>query len=357
MKKANTLGRPLLWTAAVLIVLLAIIGIGSNPELTMLGFLKLIFMTAWLGVKWLLALSLGVLFCLIFLFAVFLGAVAVVNKKEAVRMYSELVKTIQPALNWLPQCKSQTVNFEPMRQELRQEVHTDIQSIVETQIKTIQTQIHDTKDMLTGKVEQLSARIDVLEEMTASMADSDQVETLREEVKGAVASLAGIESAVDGMKSCVEQTVAQLAEVSSEKVLGDLPERLRTLEERPQPVIDISPLEQDIAVMQQELASVREKADKALSAETEQLESVSSAVRQDTIPSDESEEHRIFSYFDDPADKVKIAETVDGALKKNMSYRQVTDAVVKMLGPHKGKVISSHPSLIKDYIRSRRRTV
>jgi hypothetical protein len=35
-----------------------------------------------------------------------------------------------------------------------------------------------------------------------------------------------------------------------------------------------------------------------------------------------------------------------------MSYKQVIDAVLRVLDVQKGKIISSHPSLIKDYIRS-----
>jgi len=361
--KTNNLRKPLLWTAGILAFLLAMLAINiANPEATLLGSIGLIIMTVLRSLQWLLALALGVLFCLIFLFAVFFGAVALTNKKEAARMYGELLNTIagwwQPALNWLPQCdcKSQPpVSFEPVRHELRQEVQVDI--------KAIQDQLHDTKDLLSAKVEQLSRRIDTLEEMTASMADSGQVESLRQEVKGAMDSLAGIQSAVDGMKSCVEQTAAQLHEAAPEKVLGDLPERLRTLEERPQPVFDITPLEKDIAVMQEELASVREKADKALSAVAEpepapapEKEEDTASARQQAMPDGDTDEHRIFSYFDDPADKVKVAELVDASLDKNMNYKQVIDAVVKGLGPKKGKIISSHPSLIKDYIRSCRST-
>jgi hypothetical protein len=357
--KTNTLQKPLLWTAGILAFLLAMLAINiANPEATLLGSIGLIILAALRSLQWLTALTLGVLFCLIFLFAVFFGAVALASKKEAARMYGELLRTVggwwQPALNWLPQCDCK--NPPPVScEERRQEVQVD-------DIKAIQDQLHATKDLLSSKVERLSERIDTLEEMTASMADSGQVETLRQEVRGAMDSLAGIQSAVDGMKTCVEQTAAQLSEITPEQVLGDLPERLRTLEEREQPVIDITPLEQDIAVMQQELASVRDKADKALSAAAQpaeagpETEESAPAAQEQAAPAAGAEEHRIFSYFDDPADKVKVAEMVDAALDKNMNYKQVIDAVVKGLGPKKGKIISSHPSLTKDYIRSCRRT-
>ncbi len=364
----NTLQKPLLWTAGILAFLLAMLAIKiAHPEATLAGSFGLLIMTVLRGLQWLLALSLGILFCLIVFIGIFLGAIALVNKRTAARMYVDLLETIggwlQPAMSLVPQCgcKSQPVSLEPVRHELRQEVQADI--------KAVQDQLHATKDLLSAKVERLSERIDALEELTANMADRSEVETLRQEVRGAMDSLAGIQSAVEGMKTCVAQTAAQLQEVTPEKVLGDLPERLKTLEEQPkQPVIDISPLEQDIAVMQQELASVREKADKVLSSaavllplpevKTEEAAAAAQVQQEDVELPDQAGtgEHRIFSYFDDPADKVKVAEMVDAALDKNMNYKQVIDAVVKGLGPKKGKIISSHPSLIKDYIRSCRRT-
>lgn len=177
-----------------------------------------------------------------------------------------------------------------MNTELQKELHADI--------ATIQGQLHATRELLAGKIEKLSARIDVLEGMTAKMADSYQVEALSSEVKGAVASLVGIDGAVGSMKACVEQTAQQILEISSEKVLGDLPARLRTLEARQQPeLIDITPLEKDIAGMQQELASVREKADRALLAA-----SAETVIAQEAVPQAEpllsvttEEEHSLLS--------------------------------------------------------------
>ncbi|WP_417909134.1 hypothetical protein [Candidatus Electronema sp. PJ] len=141
-----------------------------------------------------------------------------------------------------------------MNAELQKELHADIEAI--------QGQLHITRKLLAGKIEKLSARINLLDELTAQMADSGQVEALSCEVKGAVASLAGIEGAVGSMKACVEQTARQILEMSPEKVIRDISELL--VETQQPEVIDIAPLEKDIALMQQELVLVREKADRAL---------------------------------------------------------------------------------------------
>lgn len=235
-----------------------------------------------------------------------------------------------------------------MRQELR------------ANIEAIQGHIHSTRELLAGKIGQLSSRIDALEEMTAKMADSSQVDELRSEVRGAMTTLAGIEGAVGGMKACVEQTAQQILQISPEKLLGDMPERLRLLEQREPEVIDITPLERDIAVMQQELASVREKADKALLAAA--VEPAAAPVMQEPLPSASAvqeapltDEHRLLSYFDDPADKQKIAELTEAALEKGLNQKQIIDYLTRGLGAQKGKIISAHPAVFKDYLKTCRR--
>ncbi|MCW5200401.1 hypothetical protein VU07_01090, partial [Desulfobulbus sp. F4] len=67
------------------------------------------------------------------------------------------------------------------------------------------------------------------------------------------------------------------------------------------------------------------------------------------------EEHRIFGYFDSPADRQKLAELVESALGKGLNQKQMLDYLVRGLGPLKGKIISSHPALIKEYIKNCRR--
>ncbi|MCW5206753.1 hypothetical protein VU08_07470 [Desulfobulbus sp. F5] len=364
--KANALRKPLINTAVVLVFFIVLLSISiANPATTALGSFGLIILAGLRALQLFVGLSVALIFCLAFLFAIFFGAVALANPDTAARMYGEFRQTLAAWLGEIiPACKKKTqqhVDLEPMRQELKQELQADLAAI--------QTQLHATRELLGGKIEQLSHRIDVLETMTAQMANTGEVEALSKEVKGAVASLAGIEGAVNSMKVCVEQTAQQILQMSPEKVLGDVPERLRTLEQQQPKVIDITPLEKDIAVMQQELASVREKADKVLlaaapetvlvqepvlNAVAEEPEQVA-AQQAEVQTGSAGEEHRILSYFDNHADKQKFIELAEAALEKGLNHKQVIDYLVRGLGQQKGKIISSHPSLIKDYIKSCRR--
>jgi hypothetical protein len=353
----NVLRKPLLNTAAVFAFFIGLLAVSiAHPEASVFQSVGLLIQAVLRAVQLLIGLALALAFCLAVLIGIFLGAVAIASRETAARMYAELRQTLAAWLAPVAELlfgKKKTeapVNFEPVKEEMRQELQANIAAI--------QGHIHATRELLAGKIEQLSSRIDVLEEMTAKMADSSQVEALSSEVRGAMTTLAGIEGAVGGMKACVEQTAQQILRISPEEMLGDLPERLRLLEQREPQVIDITPLERDIAQMQQELASVREKADKALTAaETaspaaqEPPPSASTAQQQET----ETDEHRLFSYFDDPADKRKVAELTEAALEKGLNQKQIIDYLTRGLGTQKGKIISSHPSVFKEYLKTCRR--
>lgn len=353
----NVLRKPLLNTAAVFAFFIGLLVVSlAHPEATLFESVGLLIQAAFRAVQLLIGLALAAAFCLAVLIGIFFGAVAIASRDTAARMWDELRQTLAA---WLAPVAvllfgkkkiEEPVNFEPVKEEMRQELQANIEAI--------QGHIHATRELLADKIGQLSNRIDVLEAMTAKMADSSQVETLSIEVRGAMTSLAGIEGAVGGMKACVEQTAQQILQISPEEMLGDLPERLRLLEQREPQVIDITPLERDIVQMQQELASVREKADKALTAAAEPAPAPAAQQEPLSVVAQEApltDEHRIFSYFDDPADKLKVAELTDAALEKGLNQKQIIDYLTRGLGAQKGKIISSHPAVFKDYLKNCRR--
>lgn len=328
---------PVIKAGLLVLLLLVLLALKmQDPAITLVDALGLIVLTAFKAVQWAVAIILSLVFSLAFLIAVFLGAVALFNPETASAMYQKIRQHLD---SWMLSAKKMLVPASTDAAEVLDPAHQELKQDLDAGLKMIRDQVHTTRDILAGKIEQLSARIDDLEEVTAKMPDSRLIEELSTEVRGAMSSLAGIQQAVDTMKSCVEQTARQILEVSPEKVLGDIPQRLQAVEEHTSAVVDISPLEQDIADMQQNLALIQQKADKALLAVA------------DISTAEASEEHRIFSYFDNAADKQKFVDLVQTALKKKMSYKQIIDFVVKGMGPQQGKIISLHPSLCKDYIR------
>ena len=339
--KPNVLQAPLIKSAIVLVIFsLLFYFTSSSPDGSVWGSIGSIFIVAFRTIQWAFALAIGLIVSLAVLIGIFFGAVALVNPASASRMFEGLRQTL---LNWfaplITLCKTKrqeklTAAFDTFGQDLKKEFASDIQA---TQMGLSKTQTE-----LETRLGSISSRLATLEEATNRMAPSEQVEAMVGEVNDVVESTAVIKETVDTLKSSVEQTAS----------------------------VDITGLEKNIAELQSELASVQQKTEEALQTATkaaakaaqqpaapvpaEKPSAKKVEKKQDEVKAAGEEEHRIFSYFDD-ADKKKVADLVASTLKKDMSYKQVMDFVAKELGGNKGKIITSHPSLSKDYIRQCRR--
>ena len=345
--KPNVLQAPLIKSAIVLVIFsLLIYFTSTSPEGSVWGSIGSIFIFAFRTIQWALALAIGLIVSLAVLFGIFFGAVALFSPASASRMYEGLRQTL---LVWftpvITLCKSQreeklTAALDTFGQDLKNEFASDIQA-AQVGLKRNQAELETS---LGG----LSSRLATLEETITGLAAAEQVEAMVGQVNDVGESAAVIKGAVDTLKSSVEQTAKQVQEVSGDAILGDLPARIEALEQQeivePTAGVDITGLEKNIAGLQSGLASVQQKVEEALE-----------TAAQDEANTAEEEEHRIFSYFDAAADKKKVADLVASTLKKDMSYKQVMNFVAKELGGNKGKIITSHPSLSKDYIRQCRR--
>lgn len=339
--KPNVLQAPLIKSAIVLVIFsLLFYFTSSSPDGSVWGSIGSIFIVAFRTIQWAFALAIGLIVSLAVLFGIFFGAVALVNPASASRMFEGLRQTL---LNWfaplITLCKSKrqeklAAAFDTFGQDLKKELTSD------TQIA--QVGLEKTQAELDTRLSGLSSRLATLEKTTTGLAAAEQVETMAGQVNDVVESTAVIKGTVDTLKSSVEQTAS----------------------------VDITGLEKNIAELQSELASVQQKTEDALQTATkaaakaaqqpaapvpaEKPSAKKVEKKQDEVKAAGEEEHRIFSYFD-AADKKKVADLVASTLKKDMSYKQVMDFVAKELGGNKGKIITSHPSLCKDYIRQCRR--
>jgi hypothetical protein len=75
--KANALRKPLINTAVVLVFFIVLLSISiANPATTALGSFGLIILAGLRALQLFVGLSVALIFCLAFLFAIFFGAVA-----------------------------------------------------------------------------------------------------------------------------------------------------------------------------------------------------------------------------------------------------------------------------------------
>jgi hypothetical protein len=327
--KPNVLQAPLIKSAIVLVIFsLLFYFTSTSPEGSVWGSIGSIFIFAFRTIQWALALAIGLIVSLAVLIGIFFGAVAMFNPASASRMYEGLRQTLltwfAPVITLFKSDREEKLAaaFDTFGQDLKKEFASDIQAA--------QVDLKKNQDELETRLSGLSSRLATFEEATTGLAAAEQVETMVGQVNDVVESTAVIKKSVDALKSSVEQTAS----------------------------VDFTGLEKNIAELQSELASVQQKTEEAL----QTAKGAAQAAQQSTAPSPaekpvaaaEEEGHRIFSYFD-AADKKKVADLVASTLKKDMSYKQVMDFVAKELGGNKGKIITSHPSLSKDYIRQCRR--
>ena len=374
--KKNMLLKPISYSVLVLALFsLLLYLIAGNPEATawssfwssFWSSLGVIIMGVLRTIQWIIAMTLALLACLAFLFALFFGAVALFSREVSAKMFHNL-KTLllsglpslteQCCCNTSAQSSQEEATIKAAAEALaaKQECET-----MNAELNSIREHLHTTNHVLTDKIDQLTARIDSLEAMTTEMASKKQLDDISHKMQDAVSA----------MQSSVDQTTSLIQEISPDNILGDLPQRVQILEEQQSTAetsepVDIAPLQNDINAMQSELTQVKAKADKALllqAATDNAAAPVVQAVQEkapkntpEATSEEKEEEHRIFSYFDEPADKEKLVELVASTLGKDMSYKHVLSFLVKEFGPVKGKIISSHPSLSKDYIRQCRKT-
>lgn len=362
--KSNVLRGPLIKAAIVLLILsLLVFFTSTSPDGNVWASMGSIVVVILRTIQWLIGLSISLVVCLAVMFGIFLGAVSLVNPSTASRMYeglrTNIITLLAPVLALFSSDKEEQLaaTLEQFGTDLKKELTGDLQRV--------QAGLSKAQDELGSTLSSITRNLTSLTETVATLPATEQLEAIGEEIKETVATVASVQGNVDTLKASVEKTGKQVQEISPESVLGDLPSRIETLEqqETPEPVavVDISPLEKTIASLQDKLAAVEKKADEALQAAAKQPvasqpEKQKAAAKQQAPAQQSSDdEHRIFSYFDDPADKKKVAELAASTLKKDLSYKQAMEFIAKGLGGAKGKIITSHPSLSKDYLRQCRK--
>jgi hypothetical protein len=366
--KANTLRGPLIKSAIVLFIISMLAYFTStSPGGSVWASMGTLTVTILRTVQWAISLVIALAVSLSVMIGIFLGAVALVNPASSASMFESLVKTLG---TWFaPLAAIFSSNKEAELAKTLEGMATDLKKELTADIQAVQSGLRQGITGVESKVSSVASRLGTIEETAASLAPSEQVEALAEEVKSAGESLAEIKGVAESLKGKVEQAEKQVKEVSGETILGDLPSRLEALEQQeipePVPAVDVSPLEQEIASLKKELAEVKKIAAEAVvkaekkddkPPKAQKTKAPAAAAQENTKQAASQQaaaenEHRIFSYFDNEKDKKKVAELVQSTMKKDMSYKQVMDFVAKQLGGEKGKIITSHPSLSKDYIR------
>jgi hypothetical protein len=380
--KTNQLRFPLISSAIILsvfslLVYFTLTSPGGSVINSFGSIFVLIFRTAHTAI----GLALGLIICLTVLTGIFLGAIAIVSRPAASRMYEGLRQNI---LRWLAPLAGllKSNDGEKLQTELTtfgDTLKTDFIRL----ISPVRQELATAEEAFEGKVKALRGKLSEVEETIADKASAEQLETVTAEVTAVSETLSGTEANIKTLAAKVEQAVQQAGAVDAEKILGDVPARLETLEQQePAAPVDLQPLEEKISDLQAEMNKATKPLEEKIAALTAEIDALKTArAKQQAVekpavqgkaaaaPAKKKEvkkaevkaapkkdsEHRLLSYFTKKDDKKKLEELVTQTLKKDMTYAQITKFLVKEMGEKGGKIISEHPSLAKDYIRQCRR--
>lgn len=269
--KENMMRTPLIKSAVVLLIFVLLAYLTSaSPEGSVLNSVGLIIIGAFRFVQWLVAMAIGLTFCIAFLIGIFLFAVSLVNKETAASMYAGVKQSVavlcaplfcrlgaacktSPALpSALPLEPVQSVQPAVDAGQLKDE----LQAIIVGEVK----KVVDSQQALHDQVVTLTAQLQALEEKSASFAASGQLEVIASEIAGTGKVLATVQAAVAGLEGQLGDTVQKLQAITPEAILGDLPARLQGLEQQGAALVfDPQPLTDSLQTLQKEVEELKKK--------------------------------------------------------------------------------------------------
>ncbi len=215
-----------------------------------------------------------------------------------------------------------------------------------------------------------------------------QISGLQDSVAGLEKTLSSVNSSITGateeiakldekVASAGEELEGKATTASVEEATKKLTADITAIQGSIKPLGDkLAELETTLASMGTEDDSsddnLQEKVDTAISAMKKELATMQSSIKSLAAappaaatpaakkakqPATKAEEapHKILSYFKKKADENKFVKLVDEAVKEGMTYAQVGEFLNESLSAEASKVISGHPSLTKDYIKTCRK--
>ena len=356
--KPNLLRAPLINSAILLVVCSLLVYFTlTSPEGSIWSSIGAIFTLFFRIAQLVIGLALGLLVCIVVLIGIFLGAVALFDASSASRMYEGLRQTI---LNWLAPVLDllSSDSDDKLKAELSdfgRTLKTDFSQMIGSARRELST----AQNELAGKLQVLQGKVRAAEEAAEEKVSSEQLEAVSAEVATVTEALAATEGKIQNLQKSIEQVTEKVGAVDPKAILGDVPTRLEKLEQQEPPApVDLKPFEEKIAALQAEVKALQTALKEASKPQEQAAVETSAAAAKEEEKEESAEEgaeHRLLSYFEKKADQEKLAALVAETLKKDMTYAQVTDFLIKKMGKKGGTIISEHPSLAKDYIRQCRR--
>ena len=330
------LQKPLLQSALVLLAVFILIGFvaGSNAE-SFLGGIASIFKGIFLTILFAIGLIIALIFSIVVLFAIFLGAIAIYSPDTSRDMYYALrnrtTELLSPWWSRLP------ASDRVMKKTARQPKTDAAETFTRKEIRTSEPSNEpDTLELLNKTRAELSNEINGI---------SKDISYLSKENQNLSNTVSQLKETVNEIPLDQVTSITARLEDKQEELAASLSGCLQKLHQIS------SSLENSDETIQQQGDQLKDAHEKIglLSAEIAELRTTS-------VPSGEQEKegHRIFSYLENDNDKRQFADLIGEAVEKDMTYTEIDDFLSQSLPENLDTIIKEHPVLTKEYIRERR---
>ena len=327
---SHRLRVPLIQSAAFLIVVSLLVYLtATSVEGSFWGSLGTLFIAVFRIIQLCLGLILALFFCLAVLTGIFLACVAMVSRESASNMVEDLRQGVSDKLLFIREIVIRDFpprgkrNMEVYGAELKKEI-----------FKTFETSIRALKDQQAEIAENegsLANRLDIIEKSDELSAFTLRLESQENQLE----ELRAIIDTIQQQLSQLQLSVDKMVQPSADEKQG---EAILTLSQK------INALEESHAALQAELKSIN------VGAQSGKEKSTSAQQ-----PEEELGKHRLFAHIKNKDMQTKVSQLVTETLDTNMSYAQVAEHLVKNTKGKTAESLAAHPSLVKDYIRFRRK--
>ena len=270
--KENMMRTPLIKSAVVLLVFVLLAYLTSaSPEGSVINSVGLIIIGAFRLVQWAIAMAIGLAFCIAFLIGIFLFAVSLVNKETAASMYAGVKRSVAtlcaPLFSRLgsltckeSSCTQPTQSTQPA-QSVQAAVDTEqlkdeLQVIIVSEVK----KVTDNQQTLHEQFAALNAQMQTMEEKSSGFAAAAQLEAIAGEITASGKILGTVQNTVATLEGKLSDTVQKLQTITPETMLGDIPARLQSLEQKGDDKgFDPQPLTETLQTLQKEVEELKKR--------------------------------------------------------------------------------------------------
>ncbi len=300
--------NPLIQSGAVLLFVFLLISIVANAGTnSIIGSISALFSGLISGILFLFALCVAIIISIAVIIGLFIAAVSIHSVDKARDMYSGL--------------KSSLCSFYGKCSAARSHAHTDRENLHSGNIQCPGSAPGFDVSELLQKLQNRLARLEkaLMDIQTVQAGSETQLSSLHEDIK---------DIKDDNSSDSLTRQFSSLAEAQ------------QTLHQK------ITNLSSRLDTNTDQIASL----DKRISKDQDRIQAELEKLRQKTSVPDVIT--GILSYIDVPEDREKIAKKAEEAVSRGMTYTQIDAFFKSSLAPKVYTVLSEHPRLTKDFLRS-----